>query len=624
MPLNRRKFTGWIPLISWIVVISMILGMGLLLNNLTIAEPDNPIGRSALEIPQEAGPETQPTEPTQPATEPSEPMQTEPQDQPTDPTQGTDPGSGTPDSPQDPSGGADDPDGPAVPGGEGDGALDDDEMRIVTDLSDRVITFDELTGDKLRFYAYIANGEADMYLRVKIRSSQTSYNGTYLTATGRDYEATLARQENNYITIYLKQGSATISEVTYVVRYVAKNASAEEPTVGPHPPVVSTNLDDFSGTMTNRNFTFIVSAKNYHNSAIPSSNILVTMDGAVVRNPTGSGAFEYQLYFPDPTEGDFEEHHITVLVWDEEGNSTYREFTVTYGYKDAGSATGTAWIYIDATTVGLDPDTLGGGYKYIIRQDVPASYAVLEALQALGYTADYGRTPDDGFYLERIRRAGMCDYAQVPDNLWAKILDDGLALTGQKYADSLGAYDYTQGSGWMYSVNGVLYAGKSMADWSLTDGDVLYLRFTLAYGKDIGGYVSQGGSYGSLPTYCGRWLYGTYYDEHDWGESTIIREPTCTEPGLQARVCAVCGDRDAQAELPALGHDYHETERQDPTEDADGWIDFACARCGETKREILPKPEPAEPSEPSVPEPEPTTPPPEEDEDPEPTEEETP
>ena len=120
-----------------------------------------------------------------------------------------------------------------------------------------MLTFDQLEEDVLPFYAYIVNGEADMYLRVKLRNSQTPANGTFLTAEGRNYQAKLARQENNFITLYIKQGSKTVLETTYAVRYVAEMADREHPSVGDTPPIVTTNLDGFTGEITNRNFTFL-------------------------------------------------------------------------------------------------------------------------------------------------------------------------------------------------------------------------------------------------------------------------------------------------------------------------------------------------------------------------------
>lgn len=460
----------------------------------------------------------------------------------------------------------------------------DTQLRIVTDLTNGMFNYEQLEDDILPFYAYIVNGKSDMYLRAKLRNTQTPANGQFLTAQGRNFEAKLARQEDNYITLYVKQGSKTVLEVTYTIRYEAQKADANKPQVGDSPPVVQTNLDGFTGTLTNRNFTLTVDAKTTTGQRIFADNIFVTLDGQPVSGPTGSQVFEYALYFENPTVGDSQTHEITVLAWDNAGNSTFVRYEVTYSFVDTGGTVGTAYILLDATTVGLDPDTLGGTYVWKIRQNVPASYAVLEMLEEFGYDVEYANSPDDGFYLRRISRGGMMDYAQIPDALWQKIQKDGLGLTGQSSADSLGEFDYTNGSGWMYSLNGTLYAGKGLSGYYLSDGDTLYIRFTLAYGKDIGGYND---GYGTLSTYCGKWLNGTYFDEHQWGEESVVQEPTCMEPGVLARTCAVCGDQQVTGSVPALGHDFVETDRQEPTQTEEGWIDYTCTRCGATKRETL-------------------------------------
>lgn len=56
------------------------------------------------------------------------------------------------------------------------------------------------------------------------------------------------------------------------------------------------------------------------------------------------------------------------------------------------------------------------------------------------------------------------------------------------------------------------------------------------------------------------------FGRHQW-ENTEKIEPTCTESGLQGRVCLECDYSDAQI-LPALGHNYNRTG--------------TCLRCGET------------------------------------------
>lgn len=73
----------------------------------------------------------------------------------------------------------------------------------------------------------------------------------------------------------------------------------------------------------------------------------------------------------------------------------------------------------------------------------------------------------------------------------------------------LGEFVYTNGSGWMYSVNHV-FPNVSFADTYLSDGDVVRVQFTLAYGADIGGASAMGGS---LPG--GGQTPSAYYDVAD-------------------------------------------------------------------------------------------------------------
>lgn len=367
--------------------------------------------------------------------------------------------------------------------------------------------------------------------------------------------------------------------MNYAIRYAAQKADQRHPTIGDHPPTIVTNLEGVTET-TNRNFTLTVQATAYTGRSLPESNIQVYLDGKRVLQPTGNPVFEYQLRFPDPFSGDSEAHTISIRAWDGQGNSRYVSYRIIYRFVDTGDVIGTAYVVLDITTMGMGlPEE---PFAVQVRQNVPASYAVMEALEEWGYEYEYSGSPDVGFYLRRISRAGFMDYPDIPENLWAKILRDGLNLTGQHDPDSLGEFDYTQGSGWMYSIGGQTYAGKGLSNYFLSSGDTLYLRFTLAYGKDIGGYDATGGNYGALSTYCGRWINGQYIDEHRWGQPQQTTAPDCTHPGQAAVTCQVCGDVGRTQEIPALGHDFQETERRD------GVIIYTCSRCGERKEEPIP------------------------------------
>ena len=548
--------------------------------------------------------ETEPPETEPPETEPpeTEPPETEPDLEP---------------KPDDDPGGNGDTDDEA--GGETkpeEGPEDDSELRVVTDLHNGEVTFDQLNDDILPFYAYLINANGQT-LRVKLRNSATPQNGQYLTGDGKNYEARLCRNETNFFTLYVKEGNNTVREVTYAIRYVAQKADEDDPAVGENPPTIVTNLEDVT-QLSNRNFTLTVQATAYTGKDLYSSNIEVRLDGKLVTGPTGGPRYEYQLYFQDPTVGDVVHHTVTVRAWDDEGNSAFYAYNFDYHFVDTGGEIGTAYIILDATTVGLG--VMEEPYTYRIKQNVPASYAVMEMLTQYGYEFDYAGSPDVGFYLRRIMCGGMMDYPDIPENLWDKILQDQLTLTGQHYNDSLGEFDFTQGSGWMYSVGGAVYSGKGLSNYFLSNGDTLYLRFTLAYGKDIGGYSSTGGNYGLLSSYCGKWINGTYVDLHRWEESAVTAEPTCTEPGEMSCVCALCGDKKDAEEIPALGHNDREIERCDPENGVDGYILYECENCKEQKKEIIPwteeptnpneptEPKPTDPPEPSEPQPEPTKP----------------
>lgn len=560
-----------------------------------------------------------PTEPEQTQgsldnTEPPRQEQTEPQEttpdqtsaQPTDPTASDDPSAPTQTSPDGTEG--TEPVGPD-PTAEPD--PDKDEPRIVTDLSNRMVMTGELEKDCLPFYAYISGGDPNLTLRVHLRNAQTGGNGAYLTGSDGQYDAKLVLGKN-YFTLYIKDGGRTVSQARFTITYAAEKADEENPVVGEHPPTLHTNLDGWTEVIENQSFTLQVTAKDYHGGVIHASGLQVTLDGREVSGPTGSGTLEYELYFEAPNVGEYEEHAITVLAWDGEGNSVFRSYRVTFHFIDQGGAIGTAQIVLDATTLGLG--WLDEPYSYEIKQGEPAACGILEMLEAYGYEASYSGTPQVGFYLRRITRGDLARDAQVPEELWNKILSDGLSLTGQKNRDSIGEFDYTQGAGWMYALNGTLYPGKGMSSCYLNDGDTLYIRFTLAYGKDIAGYDASGNGYGVLSTYCGLWIDGQYLEQHDYDEGSVQQEPTCTETGVFSYTCRVqgCGHQKTESIEP-LGHAFTETDRQEPTAAEDGYVVYTCSRCGEQKQDILPKTggkptSPTEPPEPSEPPTEPSDP----------------
>ena len=69
--------------------------------------------------------------------------------------------------------------------------------------------------------------------------------------------------------------------------------------------------------------------------------------------------------------------------------------------------------------------------------------------------------------------------------------------------------------------------------------------------------------------------------DHVWDEPTETLAATCVTAGAAQKACVLCGKTEP-ASLPALGHALCRTEAAQPTESAEGNIEYwTCTRCGE-------------------------------------------
>lgn len=82
-------------------------------------------------------------------------------------------------------------------------------------------------------------------------------------------------------------------------------------------------------------------------------------------------------------------------------------------------------------------------------------------------------------------------------------------------------------------------------------------------------------------------------NEHEFSsEKETIKEPTCTEKGIKANKCNICGviDESSKEEIPAYGHKWNNgVITKQATETEEGEIQYTCRRCNETKTEPIPK-----------------------------------
>lgn len=582
-----KKHSGLYSAVSILLVIVLVAGISLSLLSSGLTRPENPISTQPDRLQaeslqgsgstggQSSGKDN--TENTDTAQDPSEPQKPDepqnpddtqkPDDTKPDPSGPTDPtdnpgkgdqgGSksddnkgGSEDSGDHGDGtGGDDGDHGGSGGDHGSGGEEDDTPRIYTTLKTQQLTKAELPDSKLTFVAYPL-GKGDLHIRVRLKNETNSGNGLLLTSqNNQDYEAQLDFNADNLFVLSLYDGETFLGLVQYRVGYYANLADDTHPTVGDYPPSIVTNLDGASLDMSSQTFPLTVIARanaELGAGVIYSNQIRVTLDGKTVEKSYGDSQPTYELYFDPPQLGDEETHIVRVLAWDGNGNSTMKVYTVTYHQISEGDPAGSVDVVLDATTIGLG--ILDTGTLDIVEGETAAS-VLLRFLQERGYEPDYQGSTTMNFYLRRISRGDIAYRANVPEHLWELILRDGITTNDNYDRDSIGEFDYTQGSGWMYSINGTLYEGTGMSGYKVRNGITIYVRFTLSYGKDIGGYDSTGGGYGSLSSYCGLWINGGYQ---------------------------------------ALGHDFVETDRLEPTETEDGYIHYRCSKCHEEKTDILP------------------------------------
>ncbi len=186
---------------------------------------------------------------------------------------------------------------------------------------------------------------------------------------------------------------------------------------------------------------------------------------------------------------------VTITVTDSAGNVAVGTFHLNCTAVEDGAVIGTAVFSLEATTVGLGyliPPT-----QVEIHQGENAAYVLVRWLEANGFSYTNSGTLDTNFYLATVIRPGIITNPVLSEDLAAQLTAHGCEydMSPNGYdnnPDDLGEFDFTDKSGWMYSINGS-YPNYSFSDAYLTDGSVVRVRFTTYLGSDIGGGYAAGG-----------------------------------------------------------------------------------------------------------------------------------
>ncbi len=423
----------------------------------------------------------------------------------------------------------------------------------------------QLTEGSLQYELSVVGSDAEGVKITSVRCTQPS-NGSIQTleASGAaSLSLNNGKTGQNNFTIEAEDDSGNQYIFKINVPYKHKGINCVE--IVYEPDETHELINDTKNDLTVRAWSEYTGEREYIRASGTDTILRVELDGIEIDCTNTSGYYSgYDLYPSNPEIGDTNTH--TLHIYSEDAYGNWGEKTLEYigRRREPGQKIGEADIYVDMAVLGIKEVA---HIRYDVLADEPISYVVAKAIMGkdtgepfgaasdtLGWRGDYGGTLDTGFYLRSLNtdyHADALEDAVWPGSTEEEVLEaidarfgagTGLAVLWRclyrnglnKSAGSgstFGEFDYTSGSGWMYSIGGSYYPGQSMSAVRLKDGDVLTLRYTLAYGWDIGGGSDN---YGNVVGYCVEGRNGTIYVNHRW--------ETAEDPDGSVRyVCRCCG-----------------------------------------------------------------------------------
>lgn len=381
-------------------------------------------------------------------------------------------------------------------------------FRIKTSISDTVIddntaqssaSFEKVTVDSERYrfeLKLIRSTGKEAITNVRVSDSTGTFS---LTQDSNDrYTVDMGREDRM---LYIDYKDSTGRSKTYKYQLHFQRGAEDtpedrQPTIIAQVEADGTVIGLTNGlTMKTPDLIVLVDGRSCNGQQLYANNYTVSVNGTVVSAPISQSGYQFGYTAYLSNEG---ANTITITATDGDGYSATRSWTVYY---EEGTVTVT--VSVEATTVGLG--YLVAPTEVTVPGGTDAWTVVQQVLTENGYTVS-----GSGSYLSAIQRSGICSGFFIDSELMELIMADGMDENGagldpQPFSmDSLGEFDFYRWSGWMYSYNGS-YPGYGMNVCKPQDGSVIRVRYTLAMGKDIGGYSSANGNYGVSS--------GNYYKE---------------------------------------------------------------------------------------------------------------
>lgn len=250
-------------------------------------------------------------------------------------------------------------------------------------------------------------------------------------------------------------------------------------------PVIASDLTD-GETVPAAYRTFYVRAETYKGEYISAGSLEVYGNGVLLYSTSDDGdVVSYRLDLQENA------NQISIQATDKDGRSTTVSYTIYKGEEQAPVPAGTITFSLEASTVGLG--NLIGPSQEVFYEGEQLSYVIDRVIQTHGYSYSYDGSLTNGFYLKHIIQPGIGNGAAIPEDLLVKLQEVNCAIEAH-HTDSLGEFDFTKSSGWMYYVNGASMS-SGISTYYPADGDVVRIRFSLYGGADVGGSM-MGESWG--------------------------------------------------------------------------------------------------------------------------------
>ena len=177
------------------------------------------------------------------------------------------------------------------------------------------------------------------------------------------------------------------------------------------------------------------------------------------------------------------ENPVTIRLRDNSGRQSEFCYKINCETAEVGEEVGRIQISVNADLVGLG--TLCESDSFPVLEGETGFDTMVRFLEENGYEVTY-RGSANSRYLARISMAGRFAGAELTDKARAYLAGAGVTPNDSRDDDSLGEFDYTAGSGWMYSRNGKKPA-YAMTSAVFADGERVALVFSLDLGNDMSG-----------------------------------------------------------------------------------------------------------------------------------------